>query len=120
MRMNVNSRSVLLLIAIIGLSSCVQTPKPVAIEERNTFVHVAVLHDMPVEGEAQSDPRPHIHHVLDKAGIRHFIESSSGDASIFVEPKRSNDASLALANDAWKKEYRITIDHILIDDTKAK
>ena len=110
------SRSFLLSIALIGLGSCVQTPKPVSIEERNTFVHVAVVHRVP---ESQTDPLPHIHKLLDKAGVRHFIDSSSEEPSIFVEPKRSNEASRILAKDVMAQEnYRLTIDFIRIDDPK--
>ena len=40
------SRNLLFSIALIGLCSCVQTPpKPVSIEERNTFVHVGALYE---------------------------------------------------------------------------
>ena len=135
-------RSFLIFAGLVGLCSCVHTaPRSIAVEDRKTFVYVADVHDVPVDGEPRPDAWHHVHRILDKAGIRNFMESSSGvasiyventrrgraepnflkwgKASIYVEPTRTNEASLLLAKDAVAKGYWISIDSVVIEGAKV-
>jgi hypothetical protein len=111
--MNSFVRHFLLFITFVGLCSCVHTPpKHAEYEDWKTFVYVAAVHDVPLAGEPLPNTWNHVHDILDKAGIRNFMESSSGVASISVEPKRSDEAVNLLLTDAAAKGYWIHIDKL--------
>jgi hypothetical protein len=114
--MNSFERSCLLIITLAGLCSCVHTsPKPVVMEDANAFVYIAAVHAVPIKGEPQPDAWDHAHSILDAAGIRNFMESFSGVVSIYVEPDRTNEASLLLFNDAVARGYWMHIASIRME-----
>jgi len=103
-------RSFLFFIALIGLCSCAYSPpKHVEMDDWRTFVYVAAVHSVPLDGEPRPDAWHHVRSILDAAGIRNFMESSSGVASISVEPSRSHDAVDLLRRDAAVRGYWIAI-----------
>jgi hypothetical protein len=103
-------RSFLFSIALVGLCSCVHTaPKPDTMEDWKTFVYVAAVHCVPLDAEPRPDTWHHVHRLLDAAGIRNFMESSSGVASISVEPSRCHEAVDLLRRDAAARGYWIEI-----------
>jgi hypothetical protein len=104
------ARSYLLVVVLVGLCSCVhRPPKPVEIEDWKTFVYVAAVHNEPLDGEPRPNTWDHVRGILNGAGIRNFMESSSGVASISVEPDRSREAVELLRKDAAARGYWMEI-----------
>jgi hypothetical protein len=104
------ARSYLLVVVFAGLCSCVHRPtKHVEREDWKTFVYVAAVHNVPLDGEPRPNAWHHVRDILNGAGIRNFMESSSGVASISVEPNRSREAVELLRKDAAARGYWIEI-----------
>ena len=69
------------------------------------FVFVVAVHNVPLEGEPRPSAWDRASSILTGAGIRHSMESSSGIASVSVEPTRSREALDLIKKDAAEKGY---------------